>query len=91
LKEEKMNRVKEWEEFSQMVKKHIENYANKQYGDSPNDRASAYTSKVCLDAIEKYAARYGRNARGDEEQERDFLKIAHYACIALFRFREGNK
>lgn len=87
----KMNRMAEWKEFEQMMHDHITNYANKQYGDAPDDRAAAYTAEQCLESIKKYCARYGRNARGDAEQERDFLKIAHYASLALFRYREGNK
>jgi hypothetical protein len=45
----------------------------------------------CIKAIEKYVKRYGKNMRGDEEQVRDFLKIAHYAALAWGRWNEGNK
>lgn len=72
-----MDRMSEWKEFSKMVEEHIENYANVQYGDAPNDMANAYTAKVCLDAIEKYCARYGRGVRGEEEQEGGFENWAN--------------
>lgn len=86
-----MDRLKEWDEFSCMVREHIEQYTIPQYGNAPDDQVGAWTAMDCLNAIKRYLGRYGRNARGDEDQIRDFLKIAHYACIALFRWREGSR
>lgn len=74
-------RGKEWEIFSKTVWNHIEDYTVPQYGDWPDDAAENYTPRDCIKQIEKYASRFGKNQRGEEEQKRDILKIAHYACI----------
>lgn len=52
-----------------------------QYADEGQDIATEYTPEQALQPIKKYIARYGQNVR-KQEQERDFLKIAHYAQIA---------
>ncbi len=80
-----------WKEFSKLVEEHIVKYTIPQYGDSSDDRVSAENAMYCIKAIEKYVKRYGKNMRGDEEQVRDFLKIAHYAALAWGRWNEGNK
>ncbi len=88
---ERMDRVGEWDQFSAMVREHIIDYTIPQYGNAPDDQVGAWTAKDCIQSMARYFNRYGRNARGDAEQERDFLKLAHYACLALFRFREGAR
>jgi hypothetical protein len=81
----------EWEQFNDEVIAHIASYCIPQYGNAPDDEVGAWTAKDCMRAIAKYLGRYGKNARGDADQERDFLKIAHYACLAYWRWKEGKR
>lgn len=83
-----MDRLAEWREFSQLVEEHIRDYAESQYKDN---LAGAYTAGQCMQNTERYVKRYGSGMRGQDEQVRDFKKIAHYACLAYFRYMEGNK
>ena len=62
-----MDRLKEWDEFTKMVRDHIENYTIPQYGNAPDDQVGAWTANDCMRAVERYTARYGRNARGEVE------------------------
>lgn len=71
-----MDRLKDWQEFSELVEKHIKIYAEKQWeGSDVNIR----TSQECITSIEKYVVRYGKGVRGNIEALRDAIKIAHYA------------
>ena len=72
----------EWRAFADRVEDHIDTYTVPQYGDMPHDRASSMTAAECIGEVKKYLARFGRGQRGPDEQRRDMLKIAHYACIA---------
>jgi hypothetical protein len=86
-----LNREKEWQEFSGEVRDHVVNYTVPQYGDSPEDQASSFTVADFKREILKYGNRMGSGIRGPEEQERDFKKIAHYACMGLARFRADRR
>ena len=70
-----------WDKFSAEVREHIATYTAAQYGDSYTTLNSV---KQCMDAIHKYWLRHDNNARGETEQVRDLLKVAHYAQIAHF-------
>lgn len=83
-----MDRLAEWREFSEMVEDHIRKYAEVQYKDN---QAGAYTAADCMKNVERYTGRYGKLLRGEDEQIRDFKKVAHWACIALFRWIEGKR
>lgn len=72
---------KEWLRFSESVLRHIEEYAVPQYGDKGADMAHEYDIQTLQNQIRKYVGRFDTNARGEQEQMRDLLKIAHYACI----------
>lgn len=72
----------EWLAFAIEVLRHIENYTVPQYGDAPDDQIHSWTDAQCVAQIGKYAARFGRNARYNQEKL-DLLKIAHYACLAF--------
>lgn len=74
-------RGQEWQDFSEQVGKHVEEYTVPQYGDRGNDLCTDYTPEHCIKQIEKYVKRFGKNARPGQ-QERDMLKIAHYAQMA---------
>ena len=70
-----------WESFSEKVLYHIENYTVPQYGDKGTDRADSYTVKICLEHVNRYMARYGRNSRPGHDKL-DLLKMAHYILLA---------
>ena len=84
-------REKEWLDFADEVRDHVVSYTIKQYGDMPEDQASSFTLEDFKRELQKYCNRMGSGVRGAEEQERDFKKIAHYACMGLARFRADRK
>lgn len=92
-----MNQIVEnWTDFSQKVKEHIETYVQKQYGnsiDTGNDLVTKNGPEYCINAIKRYCDRFGSSARGNVEQERDILKIAHYAQLAYTQYikKKNNK
>lgn len=71
-------RSQEWQEFSEEVNRHIEEYTVPQYGDKGEDLCTDYTTEHCIKQIEKYVKRFGRNSRPGQTKL-DMLKIAHYA------------
>lgn len=75
------NRATEWMAFATDVTDHIEQYTVPQYGDAPDDQIESWTAEQCVMQIQKYAARFGKNARSGQD-ELDLLKTAHYACLA---------
>ena len=83
-----MSRLEEWDEFSALVREHIEEYVLPQWGDAPNDPVSGWTAEKCMQEVQKYAHRFGRSVRGAEEELRDLLKIAHYAAMIHSKRRE---
>ena len=78
-----MGRVTDWLAFADLVSDHIETYTIEQFGDTPNDQVESWTPAACILAIRKYTERYGKGQRGELEQLRDLLKIAHYAQLAF--------
>lgn len=87
----KTNRGAEWLEFYIKVVSHIDDYTVPQYGDKPNDPLHKdWSIKDCAKGIKKYCDRAGKNSRGPEEDKRDMLKIAHYACVTYFKMIEGD-
>ena len=84
-------RGEQWLDFSKEVLEHIDKYTVPQYGDLPDDPAATFSVADFRREILKYGNRMGSGVRGPEEQERDFKKIAHYACMGLARFRADRK
>lgn len=80
----------EWNDFSVLVRNHVENYTIPQYGDGPNDLVGSMSSEQIELQIKKYIQRFGNNARGFEEAQRDLLKIAHYCGILYYRRSSEN-
>lgn len=78
-------RGQDWMDFSIKVLHHIETYAVPQYGDRPNDQITHWSIEECLKAIKKRFDRYGRNIRNNQ-QELDFLKMAHETQIAYDKY-----
>ena len=79
------NRVLEWLTFSSLVKAHIANYTVPQYGDMPDDEVETWSPEMTIAAIQKYTRRAGSSQRGQMEEIRDMLKIAHFACLTYFK------
>lgn len=73
-------RGQEWINFAYEVLKHIDEYTVRQYGDLPNDAVASFTCEQIVSSIERYCARFGKNAREGQDQL-DLKKIAHYAAI----------
>jgi len=84
-------RLAEWLAFSEAEKVHIDTYTVSQYGDKGQDRCTELSPAELINDIKKYCARFGSNARGPEEQQRDMLKVAHYACIIWHKLKEGKE
>lgn len=82
-------RGQDWQQFSANTLKHVEEYTVPQYGDKGVDQITNYTIEDCLKQAQKYIARYGKNARPGQ-QERDFLKAAHYIQVAATKYREAT-
>jgi hypothetical protein len=83
-----LKRVLEWQRFSAAVENHVIEYTIPQYGDYPNDQATKFTPEDLITQIKRYANRFGKNARGPVEEQRDMLKIAHYACLIHSKLKE---
>ena len=84
-------RGQQWDRFSALVRFHIDNYTVRQYGDMPEDFASDLSMTDMMKQISKYCTRAGSSTRGVDEQKRDFLKIAHYACMGYYKFLEEQE
>jgi hypothetical protein len=78
-------REQQWKEFSDAIAKHLREYTVPQYGDVGEDEISKYSVEDCVKQVEKYAKRYGSNAR-QGQQELDFMKMAHYAQCAWEKY-----
>jgi hypothetical protein len=76
-----------WVIFSTVVGLHLREYAVPQYGDAPTDQLYSWTPDQCIKQIGKYVARMDSNARGEQENLTDLLKIAHYASVAWLKLR----
>lgn len=83
-------REKQWKEFSDTVAKHLREYTVPQYGDVGEDAITDYTTKDCITQVEKYAKRFGSNAR-EGQQELDFIKIAHYVQCAWEKYEPESE
>lgn len=84
------DRLGEWKEFSGQMARHIELYTIPQYqdDDAGRDQVGSWTATECINSIQRYVNRFGKNARGNREALRDMLKVAHYAQFAYDKLRE---
>jgi len=73
-------RLNRWWKFAKEVGSHIEGYTVPQYGDYPDDQMTNATVADMAHDIRRYSNRAETNMRGREEELRDCLKMAHYAC-----------
>lgn len=84
------SRLEEWKQFEVEVFRHIRDYTIPQYGDMTEDMASTFTKSDFDTQIAKYVTRQrnGGGSRGQTEDMRDYLKIAHYACMAYMHMKQ---
>ena len=87
-----LDRIGDWNKFSNQVAKHVEQYTIPQYqsDDDQSDQVGIWSVDDCLKAIQRYLSRAGKGSRGLIEQQRDFIKIAHYAQFAYDKFKDQN-
>ena len=74
-------------QFCDKIRRHIVDYAIKQYGDSPNDQVQEWSIETCEAQVQKYVNRMGKNIREDQD-EMDLFKAAHFIQIAWMKKRE---
>jgi len=79
----KLDRMQEWDRFSNQVRRHVEEYTIAQY-DNPdgNGQIEEMDAGECITHIKGYITRFGKGVRGPQEELRDLLKIAHWASFA---------
>lgn len=80
-------RALNWRAFAERVFEHIEKYTVAQYGDAGQDQVTHWTPEQVVENMRRYLNRAGKNARGPEEEERDALKLAHYANLLWEKLR----
>lgn len=87
------SRLEEWKQFEVEVFRHIRDYTIPQYGDMTEDMASTFSKGDIDTQLKKYVTRQcnGGNKRGRAENMRDYLKIAHYACIAYMKMKNEEQ
>jgi len=80
-------RGNDWQNFSDGVLNHIEEYTVPQYGDKGADQATEYTAADCIKQAQKYLSRFGKNSR-EGQQQLDFMKVCHYVQMASDKYAE---
>ncbi len=85
------NKKQEYAAFALEVIEHIKDYVIPQYGDYPDAMIDGFTIADIKAQLARYVGRIGTNARGQQEAERDCLKIAHYACLLLMKLRQEKE
>lgn len=70
-----------WYMYCDEVGEHITEYAVGQYGDYPNDPYTEQTIDTLWSHLDRYLARRKTGKRGEEDLERDLLKIAHITSV----------
>ena len=84
-----MNRRDDWEKFDQLVRTHIVNYAEEQYGNPGGDeQVDSFTIEDCWQNMQRYYNRRKSNTRGNKEKLRDLIKVAHYAQLTYNKLKK---
>ena len=84
-----MNRRDDWEKFDQLVRTHIVNYTEEQYGNPEgNEQVDSFTIEDCWQNMQRYYNRRKSNTRGNKEKLRDLIKIAHYAQLTYDKLKK---
>ena len=84
-----MNRRDGWKKFDQLVRTHIVNYTEEQYGNPEgNEQVDSFTIEDCWQNMQRYYNRRKSNTRGNKEKLRDLIKIAHYAQLTYDKLKK---
>ena len=82
------DRLKQWLDFNEQMRLHIETYPLAQYGNPEgNEQVDSFSVEDCWKEMQRYYNRRHANVRGDQERLRDLLKIAHYAQFAYHKLK----
>jgi len=82
------DRLTQWDQFDQQLRRHILRYTLAQYGNPEgNEQVDSFTVEDCWREIQRYYHRRKATVRGTKEQLRDLLKVAHYAQFAYDKLR----
>jgi len=74
------DRLTQWKKFSKQVEAHILAYTLPQYANPDgNEQVDEFTVEDCWKNIDRYKNRRSSCTRGEIEQVRDVIKVAHYA------------
>ena len=85
-----MTKLEQWLQFSALVEEQISKYVMPQYGDFPDKMVRKFTSEKIQGKLEHYVYRIGKSSRGQEDEIRDILKIAHFACYLFAILTKGS-
>ena len=86
------DRLSQWKKFSKQVEAHILEYTLPQYGNQEGDeQVDEFTAEDCWKNIDRYKNRRKSCTRGEVEQLRDVIKIAHYAQFIFDKMCEERK
>ena len=85
----KKERLEEWENFQEVMKDHLENYAQIQYGNPEGDeQIDRFSAEDCWQNIQRYYNRRNSSVRGESETRRDAIKVSHYAQVIYNKLLE---
>ncbi len=82
------DRLKQWFDFEDQVRLHINTYTREQYGNPDGqEQVETFTATDCWKNIQRYFNRRNANTRGSKEKLRDLIKVAHYAQLAYDKLK----
>ena len=79
-----------FEKFCNHVGMHIQQYVETQYGNFPDKTIAKFTPEKIQGKLEAYVDRIGKSARGEVDEIRDALKIAHFANYLFMMITMGD-
>lgn len=85
-----MTKVEQWDSFARLVRQHIQEYVDGQYGDFPDKTIRKFTTEKIQGKLEAYVDRIGKSSRGEADALRDCLKIAHFGCYLYALLTTGT-
>lgn len=87
-----MKRLEEWKCFEEIMRFHIESYAQIQYGNPGGDeQIDGFSVEDCWQNIQRYYNRRNSSVRGESETRRDAIKVSHYAQVIYNKLLEELK
>lgn len=85
------DRLVEWDKFSEQVRRHIVQYTLEQYGNPEgNEQVDEFTVEDCWKNVQRYMNRRNSCTRGEREQMRDVIKVAHYMQFIYQKLKDAK-